>query len=403
MTPPNDIASMFQLAARSHDFRVGQDDFQQLVVRPVDDGPLHYFWLTSADRLIKHFVLREGPRVHTVCNVTLVQTAGGLSPRLRLWKRDMTKGAAAAAAKNPVPSGELVLVKAAVDTDDCHEELWTLINFLRSFAGVEVPGEVFHVVGSDDASIVASFKGHEKADVLRAVRSHFEGGLSEADVAMLVDRKTSLQVFESMVDDREFFDRERERRQKSRDEDVWQAFFEENRWIFGYGLSLVACESAAGGSLEQRTTGANLFGGAGKRSDGVLKTMGFIKSLLFVEIKNPATRLLRESAYRPPDVYNVSAELSGAVAQVRKTAHKAVKTISDLHRLSAPDGEFQFELSTIEPRQAVVIGDLRQLADGGAVNGEKLSSFELFRRSQAGVEILTFDELLERARFIVDS
>jgi hypothetical protein len=32
-----------------------------------------------------------------------------------------------------------------------------------------------------------------------------------------------------------------------------------------------------------------------------------------------------------------------------------------------------------------------------------MSSFELFRRNQNGVEIITFDELYERARFIVES
>jgi hypothetical protein len=99
----------------------------------------------------------------------------------------------------------------------------------------------------------------------------------------------------------------------------------------------------------------------------------------------------------------VSKELSGAVAQVLKTTHKAIKDLQDLHRQNTPEGNFEFEVSTITPRQVVIVGHLRELARDGEINVEKMTSFELFRRSQLGVEILTFDEVLERARFIVES
>ena len=54
-------------------------------------------------------------------------------------------------------------------------------------------------------------------------------------------------------------------------------------------------------------------------------------------------------------------------------------------------------------RQAVIVGHLGQFALDGAINIEKMTSFELFRRSQGGTDILTFDEVLARARFIVES
>lgn len=59
------------------------------------------------------------------------------------------------------------------------------------------------------------------------------------------------------------------------------------------------------------------------------------------------------------------------------------------------------EVLTVVPRQILVIGHLKQLEENGAINQEKAQSFELFRRSIAGLEVLTFDELYERARFIV--
>lgn len=60
------------------------------------------------------------------------------------------------------------------------------------------------------------------------------------------------------------------------------------------------------------------------------------------------------------------------------------------------------ELSTTRPRQVVVIGSLREFTHNGAVNPEKMSSFELYRTSIQDVEVITFDELYERACFIVE-
>ncbi len=50
-----------------------------------------------------------------------------------------------------------------------------------------------------------------------------------------------------------------------------------------------------------------------------------------------------------------------------------------------------------------MVGHLSQLVDRDVPNVEKMTSFELFRRDQHDVEILTFDELYARARFIVES
>jgi len=42
------------------------------------------------------------------------------------------------------------------------------------------------------------------------------------------------------------------------------------------------------------------------------------------------------------------------------------------------------------------------MAVGDKLNPEKTSTFELYRNSIHDVEIITFDELYERARFIVE-
>jgi hypothetical protein len=56
----------------------------------------------------------------------------------------------------------------------------------------------------------------------------------------------------------------------------------------------------------------------------------------------------------------------------------------------------------MRPRSVVVAGSLSQFQTGHGVNEPRFTSFELFRRQLIAPEIVTFDELYERARFIVE-
>jgi hypothetical protein len=406
--PMDDIKTFLWKKAKSTEFDVGAGDFSVLQIQQGGDDPsFFYFYDTQASRLIKSFVLDERPQVETICDVKLIKSDDGFSPRLRLWKKDKTKGTPEVLTEDElIAEGRTLLIKARVALDDCHVNFWKLIDFLRSFKDIDLPDYDFRVASKEDIELAAALDGHDKDAVLSAVKTYLGGNVSERDVQMLLDRRESLERFEKLLGDPAFFEAEREKKADGKaggGEAVWQAFFEANPWIFGYGLTLLACEKYSEKKLEVITTGRNVFSGGGKRIDAAMRTRGFVQTLLFAEIKRHDTDLLKNSAYRPPDVYQVSDELSGAVSQIQKTTHKAVKDLLDLHRQNTESGEYQFDVLTIWPRQVIVIGNLEQLSDNGTVNEEKTTSFELYRRDHQGVEILTFDELYQRARFIVES
>jgi hypothetical protein len=102
-------------------------------------------------------------------------------------------------------------------------------------------------------------------------------------------------------------------------------------------------------------------------------------------------------------VWPPSIELTGGVSQVQTTVHAAIESLG--HKLSPrsymgdPTGEVLFN---IEPRSYLVVGSLKQFQTDRGINVPKFRSFELYRRHTWRPEIITFDELLERARFIVD-
>ncbi|MDH6110106.1 hypothetical protein P3T36_005832 [Kitasatospora sp. MAP12-15] len=403
--PATPIVRGFRLPFSATEFDVIRGDFASLEIRGShDSGGFHYLYDTRAHRMITDFVLDDRPQVATLCNVVIIKKGDSFTPRIKLWKKDKKKAGETPVNQMIPDNGATRAVKALVDIGDVHENFWKVINFLQGCAGLSMPGDPLQLVASDEAQLAQLLTGQDRTMVLGAVRTAIGGGLTEEDIRLISNRKEQLQKFERLLTDPDYFQQAESLATTRGAEAVWQAFFEENQWIFGYGLNLIACESIDDGKLERFTTGASIFGGAGKRIDAIMRSKGLISSMLFCEIKTHETELLARTQYRP-GVYQVSKELGGSVAQVQMTASKAQQLISRefLARIFEDDGTpTGIQLSTTRPRQVVVIGSLQEFIQNGEVNPVKLSSFELYRKSIQDVEIITFDELYQRACFIVE-
>jgi hypothetical protein len=239
-----------------------------------------------------------------------------------------------------------------------------------------------------------------QALIQEAVRN---GDITSADLVNIGYRKAQLAIFERLLNDPHEAARYRTAHQvHGGAEAVWQHFFEANTWIFGYGLDFVFNQPLEGRRLEQTVHGFDVAG-PGKRADGLLKTGGLISSLCLVEIKTPGADLLEEQPYRA-DCWQASRELTGGIAQAQKTAQKTIENleVSPVFRGVDPGGNPTGELAhSYQPRSYLIIGSLGQFMTPHGPNREKFASFELLRRQLRHPEIITFDELFERARFIV--
>ena len=223
-----------------------------------------------------------------------------------------------------------------------------------------------------------------------------ENAVTERDVVTLGYRRKQLALFERLLSAPAFFETHAAGRKP---EKVWQDFFEVNKWIFGYGLSYIVMDGLEGRSLRQSVRGFSLEA-HGKEADAVMKTRAEVSSLCLVEIKRHDTDLLSVE-YRP-GVWAASNHLVGGISQSQETVRAAVAELSAPFRPKSksgdPTGE---EIFGFEPRSYLVIGNLAEFRAAHGVNEEKFRSFEQFRRNIKQPEIITFDELLHRARFIV--
>jgi hypothetical protein len=110
---------------------------------------------------------------------------------------------------------------------------------------------------------------------------------------------------------------------------------------------------------------------------------GASNDAILIEIKTPATRLLA-TKYRK-NVYPPSKDLGGAVVQINDYTHTLRENIIVTKREGV-------DLNVFNPRRVVIIGNYaEELSDA-----RKKTSFEHFRRSLTGIEIVTFDEFFNK-------
>lgn len=160
----------------------------------------------------------------------------------------------------------------------------------------------------------------------------------------------------------------------------WQAFFNENPFIlnmaFGYPVIKVRDQASVGGR--------KLSGDGEKITDFLVKNSLTNNTAIF-EIKTPQTPILNKRPFRD-GVYTPSADLSGSMNQALDQKYQFQKQIAQIK-----DNTRIYDIESYAVHCCLVIG---KTPDGD----DRKKSFELFRRNSKDVEIVTFDELLEKLK-----
>jgi hypothetical protein len=160
----------------------------------------------------------------------------------------------------------------------------------------------------------------------------------------------------------------------------WQDFFNENPFIlsmaFGYPVIKVRDQASVGGR--------KLSGDGEKITDFLVKNSMTNNTAIF-EIKTPQNAILNKTPFRD-GVFTPSADLSGSINQALDQKYQFQKQIAQIK-----DNTRLYDIESYAVHCCLVIG---RAPDGD----DRKKSFELFRRNSKDVEIVTFDELLEKLK-----
>lgn len=160
----------------------------------------------------------------------------------------------------------------------------------------------------------------------------------------------------------------------------WQDFFNENPFIlnmaFGYPVIKVRDQASVGGR--------KLSGDGEKITDFLVKNSLTNNTVIF-EIKTPQTAILNKTPFRE-GVFTPSADLSGSINQALDQKYQFQKQIAQIK-----DNTRLYDIESYAVHCCLVIGTTPE-------GDDQKKSFELFRRNSKDVEIVTFDELLEKLK-----
>lgn len=174
--------------------------------------------------------------------------------------------------------------------------------------------------------------------------------------------------------------------QTNDDEEFWQLFFGHNPMVLAQAVPDHIMKIG-----EKCYLGGKGIDNSGGNITDYLFATSSNRNVVIIEIKTPVTPLIGKK-YRV-NAYAISEELSGTIVQALSYRDELLKSY---YSLTGRPGSVQFD--AFDPHCLIIAGNLF-LAN---LNPIERRSFELFRRSNARVQILTYDELFAKAQDLVD-
>jgi len=259
---------------------------------------------------------------------------------------------------------------------------------------ISLADDELSILDADTKSKIATLlSGEDGSDVVYELLDN--GLITNQDLVNTGYRKLQLELFDSLLNKNGLDHYKTEiGKPGTKDETAWQHFFQANEWIFGYGL-----DYRFQGVL-QKEFHASTPNAAGK--DGVIADflLGDKKFTTFVELKLPTTELFKGPKNRS-NCWSLSNSLIDAFSQILEQKASGQIKIETSKELIGDNYE-EITQRSYDSKTILLMGSWSQIEDDPAgIKRIKEKTLELFRRDSRNVELVTYDELYERARFIV--
>lgn len=336
--------------------------------------------------IVTEFKLSNNPRVNTYCSWTFYKNKETnkfiARPTFYKLKTDGT---------SQVQDGSKEKVNISLKEGDVASKFWEMISFIQGFNDLIELGEFenkYKVISKDQ--LVDTFNSLGVDEQLQTIQEFIQDkDLSYSQLERLLDtsKEKSLQEFKTLLDN------------DNTSENEWQKFFEDNHWIFA-GISLKLffqkdiIPQADIGTPDTRGQGSPI-------SDMVC----IDKYATLVELKKHTTPIFTNThrntartntwSFSPDFIDGISQCLAQKQDLIENYKHKNFVTRSGKRVYSEAQ----------DPKVIFIIGRYdKEIPDAKNDMNDKIKAdtFERYRRDCRNVEIITYDELYERACYIVN-
>ncbi len=255
---------------------------------------------------------------------------------------------------------------------------------------------------STKRKLVTALSTEDGQDIIKTLLD--DGSLTSSDIVNIGYRKQQLRIFKTLLEQHNYWQEYGQSEKNNgengdftKEEKVWQHFFKKNPWIFGYGLDYRYLEIL---QHEAAIKGADI---SGKNEERIDVLMGATKYTVLVELKKPTTKIFEVGQNRS-NSWRLSKDLIWATSQILeyKATHQVEWNRNEGSKYDRAGNKLNQQ--AVDPKAILIIGS-DDMFHGGSDREIDIRkrTFELYRRDSRNIEIFTYSELYDRAKFIVNN
>lgn len=383
----------------SNYFDISNNDPSKLIIK--ENTNKDNCFIYDGSNVIGGFILSNKPRVKTILKLSFHPSSQNNKylPRLEFRKEDKNGEVKQANGKDVIISFK--------DGDEALA-FWKSIHFLEGFKELVELGDFrlkYKAVSFD--SYLVDFKSKKQADKVKEIKSLSEHiNLSENDIKELIfpQRKNKIHWFYALLknlsnrDGTNVFQSYKHKHSitEQGQEAIWHHFFKNNEWIIGLNVDLKFIRDFLS---EQRVGNPDSKGSGSPKLD----LLGISYFTTLIELKTSDTKIFKEKKMSKSraNTWDFSKDFIEAYSQAlaQRTELLVPKDI-----ITEQKGILDRKINRIlDPKSILIIGN-RNKEFPHIRNQEfdvKSDCFERVRRDSRNIEIITYDELFERAFHIV--
>lgn len=295
---------------------------------------------------------------------------------------------------------------------DWCNEFWKMIRFLNKFKDIVDVWDFennYFISSSWDITLsdLNNINTWDLQNILSSwtlnsdfLKTILEQWVTDQDVVWLWYRKKQLYIFEKLLNDQGYMDiyrtEEDSLNNNSTEEKVFQYFFHKNSRIFWYGLDYRYL------SILQRE--ATVWSpNTGWNQQELLDFLAWCRDYtILIEIKKPSTVIFSWSVNRSWS-WCLSSDFIWAISQILEYKASAQLFLENYNNKINSQWD-HFNHYTLDPKSILIIGRRSMLNWVNDLETKlKKRTFELFKRDSRNIDILTYDDIFDRAKFIIES
>ena len=345
------------------------------------------------------FILFNGPQVVFKCTINLSKNEGVKKyiPRITFYKENK-KGEIKESKKDTRVRIEFTKREKGLTN------FWNLISFLKSYKDLVDTGDFddkYSVV--DNSAYILSFNSKEEYEKVEELKKLDIS--SETLKKYLTDeRKEILDEFRKLLENDEYYkiyeNKHKENIKGTGEEAVFHYFLKKNDWILGLNVDIKFIKDFTD---EVHVGNPDTTGVGNPKTD----MMAISDYTTLIEFKIPKTHFFTEikSSKSRTGTWSFTNDFIEGISQCLKQCsswdkeHKSKDLVGNDKEIFLQDYH-----RTIDPKVIFIIGNKQKelnIKNKKTDNLLKRDTLERFRRNNRNVEIVSYDELYERAYFIV--